>query len=268
MDLSQIKNRLQSLQNKKTGGTKEDRTKTSWVPPVGKSVIRIVPSKFNKANPFREVMFHYGIGNKTMLSLSNFGEKDPIVEFASQLRKTSDKENWSLAKKIEPKMRIFAPVIVRGEEDKGVRLWQFGREMYLELLGIAEDEDIGDYTDVMDGRDLTIDTVGPEVTGTKFNKSSVRIKPKTSALSEDNEQIKLWLSEQPDAIGLYKKYEFDEMKNILMEWLEPSEETTEETVTDTTESPFADEPKSNYTLPSKPKQGFDESEFDDLFTNN
>lgn len=268
MDLNAIKSRLSSLQNKKGGGTKEDRTKTSWVPPVGKSVIRIVPSKFNKANPFREVMFHYGIGNKTMLSLSNFGEKDPIVEFASQLRKTSDKENWSLAKKIEPKMRIFAPVIVRGEEDKGTRLWQFGREMYLELLGIAEDEDIGDYTDVMDGRDLTIDTVGPEVTGTKFNKSSVHIKPKTSALSEDNEQIKLWLSEQPDAIGLYKKYEFDEMKNILMEWLEPSEETTEETVTDTTESPFTDEPKSNYALPSKPKQGFDESEFDDLFTNN
>jgi hypothetical protein len=140
--------------------------------------------------------------------------------------------------------------------------------MYLELLGIAEDEDIGDYTDVMDGRDLTIDTVGPEVTGTKFNKSSVRIKPKTSSLSEDNEQIKLWLSEQPDAIGLYKKYEFEEMKNILMEWLEPSEETTEETVEGTTESPFKDEPKSNYALPAKPKQGFDESEFDDLFTNN
>ena len=265
MDLNAIKSRLSSLQNKKGGGTKEDRTKTSWVPTVGKSVIRIVPSKLNKANPFREVMFHYGIGNKTMLSLSNFGEKDPSVKFASQLRKTSDKENWSLAKKIEPKMRIFVPVIVRGEEDKGVRLWQFGREMYLELLGIAEDEDIGDYTDVMDGRDLTIDTVGPEVTGTKFNKSSVRIKPKTSPLFEDNEQIKLWLAEQPDAISLYKKYEFDEMKNILMEWLEPSEETTEETADNTTESPFVEDTKTNYALPSKPKQGFDETEFDDLF---
>ena len=266
MDLQAIKQRMQSLQNKgKGGGNKDDRAKYFWVPPVGKSVIRIVPSKFNKANPFKEVMFHYGIGNKTMLSLTNFGEKDPIVEFASQLRKTSDKENWSLAKKIEPKMRVFVPVVVRGEEEKGVRMWQFGKEMYLELLGIAEDEDIGDYTDIMDGRDLTIDTVGPEVTGTKFNKSSVRIKPKTSPLSEDNEQVKKWISEQTDVLTLYKKYEFDEMKTMLMEWLEPAEETTEEE-TETVAEEAKEEPKSNYTLNTKPaKKGFNESEFDDLF---
>ena len=267
MDLNAIKSRLQSLQNKgKGGGNKDDRAKNFWVPPVGKSVIRVVPSKFNKSNPFREVMFHYGIGNKTMLSLTNFGEKDPIVEFAQQLRKTSDKENWSLAKKIEPKMRIFVPVIVRGEEDKGVRMWQFGKEMYLELLGIAEDEDIGDYTDIMDGRDLTVDTVGPEVTGTKFNKSSIRIKPKTSPLSDDNEQIKKWISEQPDVLSLYKKYEFDEMKTMLMEWLEPSEETTEETE-ETVETPVVEAPKPNHTLTNKAKKGFDENEFDELFNN-
>jgi hypothetical protein len=266
MDLQAIKQRMQSLQNKgKGGGNKDDRAKNFWVPPVGKSVIRIVPSRFNKANPFKEVMFHYGIGNKTMLSLTNFGEKDPIVEFAQQLRKTNDKENWSLAKKIEPKMRVFVPVIVRGEEDKGVRMWQFGKEMYLELLGIAEDEDIGDYTDLMDGRDLTVDTVGPEVTGTKFNKSSIRIKPKTSPLSEDNEQIKKWISEQPDVLTLYKKYEFDEMKTMLMEWLEPSEDTGDEAETTTAEAPVAEAPKANYTLNTKTKKSFDENEFDELF---
>lgn len=266
MDLNEIKQRMQSLQNKKGGGQKEDRTKTSWVPPIGKAVIRIVPSRFNKANPFREVMFHYDIGNKTMLALTNFGEKDPIVEFASQLRKTSDKENWSLAKKISPKMRVFVPVIVRGEEEKGVRLWQFGREMYLELLGIAEDEDIGDYTDIVNGRDLTIDTVGPEVTGTKFNKSSVRIKPKTSALSDDNEQVKKWIKDQPDVFELYKKYDFDTMKTMLMEWLEPTE-TNDETPDESGES-VAEAPKvTGYALNTKtaPKKGFDENEFDELF---
>ena len=260
MDLNAIKSRLTALQNKKGSGPKEDRTKTFWKPSVGKQVIRIVPSKFNKQNPFREVMFHYGIGNKTMVSLTNFGEKDPIVEFASQLRKTSDKENWALAKKISPKMRVFVPVVVRGEEEKGVRLWEFGKEMYLELLSIAEDEDIADYTDVMDGRDMTIDTVGPEVTGTKYNKSSVRIKPKTSALSEDNEQIKKWISEQPDVLQHYKKYEFEEMKTILMEWLEPTE--TEET---NVEEPQAPAPSSFALNTSAKKKGFDEEEFDDLF---
>lgn len=265
MDINAIKSRLTALQNKKGGAPKEDRSKFFWKPTVGKQVIRIVPSKFNKQNPFREVMFHYGIGNKTMIALTNFGEKDPIVEFASQLRKTSDKENWALAKKISPKMRIFAPVIVRGEEDKGVRLWEFGKEMYLELLSIAEDEDIADYTDVLEGRDMTIDTVGPEVTGTKYNKSSVRIKPKTSPLSEDNEKIKKWLAEQPDALQYYKKYAFDEMKNILMEWLEPSDnnETTDEE--EVVETETSSQPSSFTLNTQSKKKDFDEDEFNNLF---
>ena len=146
MDISVIKSRLSALQNPR-GGQKKDLSQTIWRPSVGKHSVRIVPSVFNKQNPFKEVYMHYGINNRSMMALTNFGEKDPIVEFAQQLRKTSDKENWSLAKKLELKMRVFAPVIVRGEEDKGVRLWEFGKQVYMDLLSIAEDEDVGDYTD-------------------------------------------------------------------------------------------------------------------------
>jgi hypothetical protein len=110
-----------------------------------------------------------------MISLTNFGEKDPIVEFAKQLRQTSDKDNWSLAKKLEPKMRVFTPVIVRGEEEKGVRLWEFGKQVYQELLSIADDPDVGDFTDPIQGRDITIETTGPETNGTSFNQSKQSI---------------------------------------------------------------------------------------------
>ena len=41
-------------------------------------------------------------------------------------------------------MRIFAQVIVRGEEDKGVRLWEFGKNIYQSLLSLADDPDYGD----------------------------------------------------------------------------------------------------------------------------
>ena len=132
MDLNAIRSKLNSLQQTNKGGN-SDRS-LFWKPSIGKQVIRIVPNKFNKSNPFTEVYFHYGIGERTMISPINFGEKDPIVEFAKQLRNTSDKENWRLAKKLDPKMRVFAPVIVRGEEDQGVKLWQFGKNTYLEFL--------------------------------------------------------------------------------------------------------------------------------------
>jgi hypothetical protein len=261
MDINLIKNRLNTLQNKKGGQNKEERAKNFWKPSVGKQIIRVVPSKFDKSNPFKEVFFHYGVANRSMVALNNWGEKDPIVEFASQLRKSTDKENWSLAKKIEPKMRVFVPVIVRGEEEKGVRLWEFGKETYQDLLSMVADEDIGDFSDIYEGRDLTIETVGPDVTGTKYNKSSVRPRTKITPLSENANTVKMWLSEQPEILTLYKKYDYDEMKNILLTWLNPeTEETTEETVE---EAPVV---QTAYSTPAaKKKSSFDEDEFDALF---
>ena len=257
MDLNAIKSRLGSLQNQRQGSGKRDMSLIIWKPTVGKHSVRIVPSSHDKSNPFKEVFIHYGIGNRTMISLTNFGEKDPIVEFAKQLRQTSDKENWSMAKKLEPKMRVFVPVIVRGEEDKGVRLWEFGKQVYMELLSIAEDEDVGDYTDPVQGRDITIETTDGATNGTNFNQSKVRVRTKTTALSDDADDVKKWLTEQPDPMTIFKKYSYEEMKASLMEWLNPEEAVAE------TAAEVPEEVKPAYTLNTK-KSKVDE-EFDELF---
>ena len=150
MDLNLIKKKLDNLnQSKKSSGGGKN---LFWKPSVGKQVVRVVPNKYNKSIPFTEMFFYYGIGERVMASPQNWKEKDPIREFTKQLRSSNDKENWRLAKKLDAKTRIFAPVIVRGEEDKGVRLWQFGKLIYEELLSLAVDEEIGDYTDIAQGR--------------------------------------------------------------------------------------------------------------------
>ena len=139
MNVDLIKNKLNELSAPKGGNSnrKDERALNFWKPSVGKQLVRFVPSKNNPDNPFTELYFHYGIGKRTIISPINFGEKDPIVEFAKELRKTKEPENWKTAKKLEPKMRVFAPVIVRGEEEKGVRLWEFGKEIYTSLLSLT-----------------------------------------------------------------------------------------------------------------------------------
>jgi hypothetical protein len=233
MNLSQIKNKLSGLQPKpKQKFEKVDYKMIYWKPTVGKHQIRIVPSKFDKENPFREIYFHYGFAKFPILALSNWGEQDPIIDFSKSLRKSKEKEDWQLAKKIDPKMRIFVPVIVRGEEEKGVRLWEFGKEIYQQLLGIAADEDYGDYTNIMDGRDFTIEGTEGEAMGKKIIKCAIRIKPKTTPLSINSTDVEKWLNEQPDILTLYKKNSFDELKDILQKWLNPEEEV-EDTVSAT-----------------------------------
>lgn len=268
MDLSAIKSKLSSLQNQKQGGQKRDMSLILWKSSVGKHSVRIVPAMWDKSNPFKEVLVHYGIGNRTMISLVNFGEKDPIVEFAKQLAQTGDKDNWMMSRKLEPKMRVFVPVIVRGEEEKGVRLWEFGKQVYAELLSLADDPDVGDYTDVIQGRDITIETTGPETNGTGYNQTKVRVRTKTTPLSEDAQEVEKWLNTQPEVFSIFKKYPYEEMKESLLSWLHPeaaAEEATPATPV-VEEAPKAAPTKpASFALNTKPKASIDD-EFDALFS--
>jgi hypothetical protein len=268
MDLKSIKTKLSALQS--TGQKKEkiDYSKYLWKPKQeGKYQIRFVPSKLDKDNPFQEIFIHYGYSKFPIYALTNWNEKDPIVEFTKQLRNTNDSKNWKTAKKLDPKMRVFAPVIVRGEEEKGVRLWEFGKEIYMQLLGLAEDEDYGDYTDINEGRDFTIEAHIGDVSGRQGLKCAIRVKPKVTALSNDAKQVELWLEEQPDLLSIQKKYEFQELKQILQNWLNPEE--ADEVVADDEEEieevVKEEKPTKNYSLKSNNKKVSTADKFDALF---
>lgn len=223
MDLSAIKSKLASLQQQQQPSN-TPRKQVLWRPSVGKQIVRVVPSKFNKSNPFTEMYFHYGIGERTMASPTNWGQKDPIVEFAKQLRSTGDRENYRLARQLDPKMRVYLPIIVRGEEHEGVKLWGFGKEIYMELLSMAEDEDIGDYTDILTGRDLTLTTIGADATGTGYNKTTIRARTATTPLSEDKALLESLLNDQVNPKEYFTPLGFDEMKSVLQKWLAPEEQ--------------------------------------------
>ena len=271
MDLSMLKQKLDTLQQKQSTGQKRDYSLTFWRPTVGKQQIRIVPSAFNPKNPFTELKFYYGITNKVMNSPLNFGEKDPIALFAGKLREEYNKENYVLAKKLDPKTRIFVPVIVRGEEDKGVRLWQFGKLIYEELLSLAVDEEIGDYTDIASGRDLTIETVGPESTGTNYNKSSVRVRLKQTPLSTDSSLVEKWTKEQPDPNAEFKRFTFDEMKSALEKWLAPEDAVEEGDIISEPAEGFdntAQPAPSKFSLDTSKAKENKSDKFDSLFDDN
>ena len=226
MDLNEIKNRLAKLNNKGGGSNGTSSFKDNfWRPPVGeKSQIRIVPYKHNKDYPFSELYFYFGIGKPRMIALTNFDESDPIMEFAVELRKSGSDENKELAKKLFPKMRVFAPVIVRGEEDKGVRFYEFGKMVYQELLGVMADEDYGDITDIQKGRDITVEVISAAETGKMFNTTTVRVKPNQTPVIDDDSKVEDLLDNQKEVVSLFKKHTFDEMKDTLQGWLKPAEE--------------------------------------------
>ena len=225
MDINAIKSRLNQLQN--TTST----ANSFWKPPAGKTQIRITPYVENKDNPFVELFFHYSlVPKKTVLSPLSFGRPDPVQQFADKLKGSGDKDEWIQGKRIEPKMRTFAPVIVRGEETEGVKWWGFGKTVYQELLAIIADPDYGDISDVMTGRDIVVERQTAAEAGNQYGKTTIRVKPNQTALVEDANLSDNLLKNQPNIVELYTEPSFDELKGHLQNFLNPS--TTEETTSE------------------------------------
>lgn len=222
LDINAIRGRLNKLQNT------QKKTDALWKPTPGKSQVRIVPYKFNKDNPFIELYFHYNVNNKTYLSPASFGRPDPIVEFADKLKRMGDKEDWKAAKAMEPKLRTFVPVIVRGQENEGVKFWGFGKTVYQEILGYIADPDYGDITDPNAGRDLTVEYISAEDAGTSYPTTTLRVKPNQTPLAEGGDIAK-FLDNQTEITELYSELSYAELKNVLEGWLNPSATSDDET---------------------------------------
>ena len=230
MDINAIKSKLSQLQS--TSNTKDN----FWKPEPGKQVVRIVPYKHNKDNPFIELFFHYNLGNnKTYLSPMSFGRPDPVAEFADKLKSTGNKDEWIQGKRLEPKMRTFAPVIVRGKESEGVKFWGFGKTVYQELLGVIADPDYGDITDATNGRDIGIDRQTPAEAGNQYGKTTVRVKPNQTTITDDATLLTSIMDNQSDLVELYTEPTYDELKEVLQNYLNPSDETETSAPTNTTE---------------------------------
>ena len=227
MDINAVKKRLAKLQTSTT------RSTNLWKPQPGRTQIRIIPYKLNTDTPFIELFFHYDLGGKSFLSPTSFGRPDPIEEFADKLKQSGNREDWRLGKKLESKLRTFAPVVVRGEENQGTKFWGFGKTVYQELLSIIADPDYGDISDPVNGRDVVVEFETAEETGASFPKTSIRVKPNQTPITEDKAVLTNLLDNQKDITEVYNELSYDELAEALGDWLNPSDGEEETTKSDT-----------------------------------
>jgi len=217
LDLNALRAKLNDLSNKTRASD------VLWKPQEGTNKIRIVPLVGHPDNPFIEAYFHY-LANKTYLSPLTFGEADPIEEFAQSLRAGGNlsKEDWAQTKKFVPKLRTFAPIIVRGHESEGVRFWGFGKTTYQELLSYIADPEYGDITDPLLGRDIKADFIPAEKSPTKFAQTSIKIGANQIPITPDKDLLKKILEIQPNLFDVYKRYSYNELKGVLDKFLAPN----------------------------------------------
>ena len=221
LDMKKMKAKYTALQNRGRGGG----NKSMWFRPQdGEQVIRIVPTA--DGDPFKEFWLHYGVGkNPAFLSLKrNYGQDDPIDNFVRALYNEGDEESVKMAKSISAKQRFFSPVLVRGEEDKGVRIWGYGKQVYEQLLNLVLNPEYGDITDVDTGTDLTLQYGKPA--GAQFPQTNLTPRRKSSGLTKTSEETTELLESIPDIEGSFDKKTFDEMQTILDNFMNVEDDST------------------------------------------
>tara|TARA_R110001583_G_scaffold31745_2_gene108228 strand:- start:816 stop:1610 length:795 start_codon:yes stop_codon:yes gene_type:complete len=213
VDFDAIRKKLDRL-----SGNNRNRSST-WKPVEGEEhTVRLLSFPDNDGQPFKELWFYYNIGKERgLLAPYQFNNEDPIQELINKLRDEGSKESYDLAKKLYPKMRTYAPVIVRGEEDKGVQIWGFGKTVYQALLGLMLDEDYGDITDPLEGRDVKV--VCSKQPGMRWAMTEVRPRGKQSPLSQNSSQTTEWTSNIPDVSDMFQCKTYDELAKIINDWL-------------------------------------------------
>ena len=223
IDLEAIKRRVAEL-----SGVKKTSSIQMWKPGLGEHKVRCLPWKNTvDGQPFAERWFYYIGENAGILTPKQFGKQDPIDDLIRRLYSSGKPEDRVLAKKLAPKMRCYAPVIVRGEEDKGVQVWAFGKLVYQRMLGFFLDEEVGDILSPTEGFDLKV--VISKQPGKQFNDTTVDPARKSTPLHADASTAQKWLDNIPNIDDMYRLKSPQEIEAVLNNWLsgggsEPSQE--------------------------------------------
>jgi len=220
IDMELMRRKLATLRGEGRGS---DGSSHWFKPDEGDTDIRIVPT--SDGDPLKEMFFHYNVGDHRggiVCPKRNFGERCPICEFASQLwregTETNDEESKKLAKSLFVRTRYFSPVVVRGREDEGAKIYGYGKQAYELLLGYILDPEYGDVTDVQEGTDITLTHSKPNKPGA-YPQTRLKMRRNTSPLLQDTEAIPALLDGIPEFDGLFERLTPEQVDAILDEQL-------------------------------------------------
>lgn len=214
IDIAKIKARLAATEGK------EVKDSVFWRPEEGDQKIRLLPTE--DGDPFKDFHFHYLTldegGQKrrqtVMCPKRNFGESCPICAFASDLWSNGDDEDKKLAKSLFVRQRFFSAVLVRGQEDQGVKVYGYGKTSYETFLNLVVDPDYGDITDVDEGIDFTLRYEKPSKPGA-FPTTTLTPVPTRKPLAKSKKEVKDLLDSIPDFNSLYQRKSTVEVQEIL-----------------------------------------------------
>ena len=186
----------------KTGGGTDDRWFNIKAPSSGQETkvqIRVLPG-WGKGAIVNGIKFFYWVsgqhfgftigGRRRAISCPEVAGrgKCPVCTFVSKLKGSGNSEYESLIKgfgtSVDKQLRYFVNVIDREDPDK-IKIFGTNKKFIEAMLDASDDPDIGDITDIQDGRDVVITRKG---SGGQ-TRYKYRVRSKASSIEFNKEEL-------------------------------------------------------------------------------
>ena len=164
---------------------------------VGKTYLRFLPPPTGVKNPFVVTYNHYvempgDTQNQSFNCPAKMAnQRCRMCEKATALSRSGNPYDEGMAKKLWPRMRVFANVVDMKAPDLGVAVFPFGKKIYDGLVDVRLDEDFGgDFTHPETGFTIVVKRVG---TGKNDTEYFVKRLPTEEPLADMS-----WLEARPE----------------------------------------------------------------------
>ena len=238
MNINDLKARLAGL-NRRTA-----KANDVWKP-KDEHDVRLMPYPF-APDPLNELYFHYEIGETTSILCpkANFGKDCEICDFCDKLKSWQDasgqdkpestrRADFEIFKKVQPKARVFIPMVERGKEGDGAKFWGVTPAQATQILEICAETDRLDELGLNESNaldaifstkkayDLHVSFAKKGEKGNQKTYAQVTIKPKlkTSPLMGDKEQTANLLASVKNLKDVYPEVPSEEVSRMLQKFL-------------------------------------------------
>ena len=220
------RDRFRNPEKYKTG---DQNDSPFWKIPDGHSSVRIVTPA--DGDPFKEVYMHYLTFNgqspngrrkeAVVCPKRQFGQRCPICELATNLWFNGTPQDQTVAKKLFARERYYSPVLIRGSEEIGVKVFGYSSKMYNKMLDWVADESgqgTAEFLDTDDGYDVLVRRT-PAAGPGAFPTTEIDLARNTTPLTEDKGFEDTLYENMPVIEELWGTPTFDEIDVILKAWL-------------------------------------------------
>ena len=220
------RDRFRNPEKYKTG---DQNDSPFWKIPDGHSSVRIVTPA--DGDPFKEVYMHYLTFNgqspngrrkeAVVCPKRQFGQRCPICELATNLWFNGTPQDQTVAKKLFARERYYSPVLIRGSEEIGVKVFGYSSKMYNKMLDWVADESAqgtAEFLDTDNGYDVLVRRT-PAAGPGAFPTTEIDLARNMTPLTEDKGFEDTLYENMPVIEELWGTPTFDEIDVILKAWL-------------------------------------------------